>query len=225
MYPEVRYSERTFFSRVFFNMAWALVLTGLVAFGVAAYPPFINAILRNPSGLFILAILEVILVMVLSRRIMTMSIGAAYVGLIAFSLVNGVLLSVIFLTYTRESIFTIFFAAAGLFAVMGVIGYMTKRDMSGMGRFFLMALIGLIIISLVNFFIGSSTLMYIISAVSVLVFAGLTAYDVQRLKRMYASVAMSPDMYEKVAIMGALSLYLDLINLFLNLLRLFGRRR
>ena len=88
-----------------------------------------------------------------------------------------------------------------------------------------MSLIGIIIISVVNFFIGSSTLMYIISAVSVLIFAGLTAYDVQRLKRMYESAAMAPELYEKVAIMGALSLYLDLINLFLNLLRLFGRRR
>jgi FtsH-binding integral membrane protein len=206
-------------------MACALVLTGLVAFGVSSYPPFINAIVRNPAGMFILAILEVVLVMVLSRRIMAMSIGAAYAGLIAFSLVNGVLLSVIFLAYTRESIFTVFFAAAGLFAIMGVIGYVTKKDMSAMGRFFLMALIGIIVISAVNFFIGSSTLMYVISGISVLVFSGLTAYDVQRLKRMYESAAMSPEMYEKAAVMGALSLYLDLINLFLSLLRLFGRRR
>jgi FtsH-binding integral membrane protein len=225
MYPEAQYKERTFFSRVFFNMAWALVLTGLVAFGVSSYPPFITAILRNPTGIFILMILEVLLVMVLSRRIMVMSIGAAYVGLIAFSLVNGVTLSLIFLAYTLESIFTVFLTAAGLFAIMGVIGYTTKRDMSAMGRFFLMSLIGIILVSVVNIFIGSSTLMFVISIVSVFVFAGLTAYDVQRLKRMYESVAMAPEMVEKVAIMGALSLYLDLINLFLNLLRIFGRRR
>ena len=108
---------------------------------------------------------------------------------------------------------------------MGVIGYVTKKDMSAMGRFFLMSLIGIILISVVNFFIGSTTLMYVISIISVFVFSGLTAYDVQRLKKMYESAALSPDMYEKVAIMGALSLYLDLINLFLSLLRIFGRRR
>ena len=225
MYPETQYKERTFFSRVFFNMTWALALTGLVAWGVASYPPFVYAIVRNPAGVFVLMMLEVVLVMVLSRRIMVMSIGAAYVGLIAFALVNGVTLSVIFLAYTLESIFTIFFAAAGLFAVMGVIGYVTKKDMSAMGRFFLMSLIGIILISVVNFFIGSTTLMYVISIISVFVFSGLTAYDVQRLKKMYESAALSPEMYEKVAIMGALSLYLDLINLFLSLLRIFGRRR
>jgi FtsH-binding integral membrane protein len=225
MFPESQYKERTFFSRVFFNMTWALVLTGLVAYGVASYPPFVSALLSNYSGLLILAVLEVILVMVLSRRIMVMSIGAAYVGLIAFSLVNGVTLSLIFLIYRIESIFVVFLASAGLFAVMGVIGYVTKKDMSAMGRFFLMSLIGIILVSLVNFFIGSETLMYVISIVSVIVFSGLTAYDVQRLKKMYESAAMSPELVEKVAIMGALSLYLDLINLFLNLLRIFGRRR
>jgi FtsH-binding integral membrane protein len=225
MYPESQYKERTFFSRVFFNMTWALALTALVAYGVASYPPFINALVMNPSGIFILAMLEVVLVIVLSRRIMAMSIGAAYVGLIAFSLVNGVVLSVIFLAYTLQSIFMVFLTAAGLFAVMGVIGYATKKDMSAMGRFFLMSLIGIIIVSVVNYFIGSTSLMYVISFVSVFLFSGLTAYDVQRLKRMYESAAMSPEMYEKVAIMGALTLYLDLINLFLNLLRIFGRRR
>lgn len=121
MYPDIQYQERTFFSRVFFNMTWALVLTGLVAWGVASYPPFVYAIVRNPAGVFILMMLEVILVMVLSRRLMTMSIGAAYVGLIAFALVNGVTLSLIFLAYTPESIFTVFFAAAGLFAIMGAL--------------------------------------------------------------------------------------------------------
>ncbi|SHI23520.1 hypothetical protein SAMN02745823_03731 [Sporobacter termitidis DSM 10068] len=225
MYPDTQYKERTFFSRVFFNMTWALVLTALVAYGVASYPPFINAVMYNTGGLFILAILEVILVAFLSRRIMTMSVGAAYVGLVVFSLVNGVTLSLIFWVYALESIFTVFFAAAGLFLVMGALGYVTKTDLSAMGRFFLMSLFGIIIVSLVNIFIGSSTLMYVISFVSVLVFSGLTAYDMQYLKQMYHSTSLTPEMYEKIAIMGALRLYLDLINLFLNLLRIFGRRR
>lgn len=225
MNPEYQYKERTFFSRVFFNMAWALVLTALVAYGVASYPPFINAIMYNVTGLFILMVLEVILVFFLSRRIMTMSIGAAYLGLIVFSLVNGVTLSLIFVVYTMESIYTVFFAAAGLFAVMGIFGYVTKTDLAPMGRFLIMALFGIIIASLLNFFIGGSTLMYIISFISILVFSGLTAYDMQYLKRMYESNSLTPEMYEKVAIMGALKLYLDLINLFLSLLRIFGRRR
>jgi FtsH-binding integral membrane protein len=142
MYSEI--SQRTFFSRVFFNMAGALVLTALTAFGVASYPPFIQAIVTNTSGLFILMILEVILVYFLSRRIMTMSVGAAYTGLVGFSLVNGVTLSLIFMVYTLESIYTVFFAAAGLFAVMGLFGYMTKKDLSPIGRFLIMSLFGII---------------------------------------------------------------------------------
>ena len=223
MYSEI--SQRTFFSRVFFNMAGALILTALTAFGVASYPPFINAILSNTAGLFILMILEVILVFFLSRRIMVLSVGAAYTGLIAFSLVNGVTLSLIFVVYTLESIYTVFFAAAGLFALMGLFGYTTKKDLSPIGRFLIMSLFGIVIVSVVNIFIGSSTLMYIISFISVFVFSGLTAYDMQALKRIYDSASLSPEMYEKVAILGALKLYLDLINLFLSLLRIFGRRR
>jgi FtsH-binding integral membrane protein len=225
MYPDARYKERTFFSRVFFNMAWALVLTALVSFGVASYPPFVRAIAGNVAGLLILMVLEVILVYYLSSRNMVMSVGAAYVGLIVFSLVNGVTLSLIFLIYTFSSIFTVFLAAAGLFAVTGVFGYVTKTDLSPLGRFFLMSLFGIVIASLINVFIGSSALMYVISFISVLVFSGLTAYDVQYLRKMYQSTDLTPEMYEKIAIMGALKLYLDLINLFLNLLRIFGRKR
>lgn len=223
MYSEIK--QRTFFSRVFFNMAGALILTALTAFGVASYPPFVNAIVTNITGLFILMVLEVILVFFLSRRIMTLSVGAAYTGLIVFSLVNGLTLSLIFLVYTLESIYTVFFAAAGLFAVMGLLGYVTKKDLSAVGHFLIMSLFGIIIMSVVNIFIGSSTLMYVISFVSVLVFSGLTAYDIQALKRIHESAEFSPEMYEKVAILGALKLYLDLINLFFSLLRILGRRR
>lgn len=223
MYSET--NERTFFSRVFFNMAWALVLTALTAFGVASYPPFAMAIVSNPVGLLILMALELVLVFTLSRRIMTMSVGAAYVGLVVFSLVNGVTLSLIFLVYTLESIFLVFFAAAGLFLVMGIFGYVTKKDLSPMGRFLYMSLFGFILVLVLNLFIQSSMLMYIISFVGVLIFSGITAYDVQYLKRMYESNSFSPEQYEKIAIYGALKLYLDLINLFLHLLRIFGRRR
>lgn len=128
-------TEQSFFSKVYFNMMWALALTGLVAYGVSAYPPFINAIINNVTGLIILMLLEVVLVAVLSRRIMAMSIGAAYVGLMVFSIINGVTLALIFLVYTTTSIVTVFAAAAGLFLVMAVFGYTTKRDLSAWGRF------------------------------------------------------------------------------------------
>lgn len=223
MFPETK--ERSFFSRVFFNMTGALVITALTAYGVSSYPPFVNAIMNNMTGLIILMLLEVILVYFLSRRIMDMSIGAAYLGLIVFSLVNGVTLSLIFLVYELGSIFTVFLMAAGLFAVMGVFGFVTKRDLSPIGRFLIMALFGMIIASVVNLFMQSTQLMYIVSFIGVIVFSGLTAYDIQYLKRMYASTGMSPEMYQKVAVLGALKLYLDLINLFLSLLRIFGRRR
>lgn len=217
--------ERAFFSRVFFNMTWALVLTALVAFGVSSYPPFARAIISNMTGLFILLVLELILVFTLSRRIMSMSVGAAYIGLIVFSIVNGVTLSLIFQVYTLPSIFMVFFSAAGLFLVMGIFGYVTKTDLSPIGRFLYMALFGIIIAAVLNFFIQSPALMYIYSFAGVLIFSGLTAYDIQYLKRMYESTSLSPEVYEKIAIMGALKLYLDLINLFLSLLRIFGRRR
>ncbi|MEL4105368.1 Bax inhibitor-1/YccA family protein [Oscillospiraceae bacterium WX1] len=223
MYPQ--FKEKTFFSRVFFNMTWALVLTALTAYGIASYPPFIDAVMSNWTGLFILMILEVVLVFFLSRRIMVMSIGAAYLGLIVFSLVNGVTLSLIFVVYDISSIFIVFFAAAGLFLVMGLFGFVTKTDLSPIGRFLIMGLFGIIIASLINLFIGSEMLMYLFSFVAVLIFSGLTAYDMQWLKRVYESGGLTPEQFEKFAIIGALKLYLDLINLFLNLLRIFGRRR
>jgi uncharacterized protein len=223
MYLDVK--ERSFFSRVFYNMTWALVLTALTAYGMANYPPFIHAIMSNTIGLFLLMALEVVLVAALSRRIMTMSVGAAYVGLVVFSLVNGVTLSLIFLVYTLESIFIVFFAAAGLFLIMALFGHLTKKDLSPMGRFLYMSLFGIIIALVLNLFIQSSALMYMVSFAGVLIFSGITAYDMQFLKTMYESTSFSPEQYEKIALYGALKLYLDLINLFLDLLRLFGKRR
>ncbi len=222
------YSERkeySFFSKVYFNMTWALVLTGLVAYGVSIYPPFVTAILNNMAGLIILMLLEVVLVAVLSKRIMTMSIGAAYLGLMVFSIINGITLALIFLVYTLSSIVTVFGVAAGLFAVMALFGYTTKKDLSAWGRFLIMAVVGLIIASVVNLILRSETLMYVYSFVGVFIFSGLTAYDTQYLKNMFYNTSLAPEQYEKIAIVGALKLYLDLINLFLMLLRFFGRRR
>jgi FtsH-binding integral membrane protein len=223
MYSEV--SERSFFSRVFLHMTWALTLTALTAYGIASYPPVAQAVLSNTAGLLLLMVLEVILVYTLSRRIMSMSVLAVYVGLIVFAFVNGVTLSLIFMAYTAESIFTVFFAAAGLFLVTSLFGYATKKDLSTMGRFLYMSLFGLVIALVLNLFIRSSPFMYLVSFIGVFIFSGLTAYDMQYLKRMRDSASFSPEQYEKIALYGALKLYLDFINLFLNLLRLFGRRR
>lgn len=220
-----RYKEKTFISRVFFNMTWALALTGLTALGVASYPPFLNAVASNPAGMMILVLLELVLVAYLSRRIMELSIGAAYLGMIAFSVINGVTLSLLFILYTAQSIVLVFFASAALFLVTGAWGYFTKRDLSTAGRFLFMTLFGLILVSLLNFFFRSEAVMYLYSIVSVLVFSGLTAYDMQFLRRLFEFTDLTGEQYEKLAIVGALRLYLDLINIFLSLLRLFGRRR
>lgn len=218
-------TERKFLSRVYFNMTWALALTGLVAYGVSAYPPFVKSILNNMTMLVILMLLEVVLVFFLSSRIRVMSIGAATTGFVVYALINGVTLSLIFLVYTLPSIFTVFFISAGLFLVMGLFGYMTKADLSAVGRFLIMAVVGMIIAAVVNLFLKSQMLMYVYSIVGVFVFAGLTAYDTQKLKVMYRETYQNPELTEKLAIVGALQLYLDLINLFLSLLRIFGKRR
>jgi FtsH-binding integral membrane protein len=223
MYSEV--SERSFFSRVFLHMTWALCLTALTAYGIASYPPIAQAVLSNTIGLLILMALELLLVFTLSRRIMTMSVSAVYIGLIVFSFVNGVTLSLIFMAYNLGSIFMVFFAAAGLFLVTSLFGYLTKKDLSAMGRFLYMSLFGFIIALVLNLFIQSSPFLYLVSFIGVFIFSGITAYDIQYLKRMFESGSFSPEQYEKIALYGALKLYLDFINLFLNLLRLFGRRR
>jgi FtsH-binding integral membrane protein len=218
-------SVNRFFSRVFLNMTWALALTGLAAYGVVSYPPFLRAVAGNMTLLVILIVMEVILVAVLSRWISSLSIGAAYTGFVAYALVNGVTLSLIFLTYTATSIFTVFFISAGLFLLMSLFGFVTKIDLSPIGRFLFMALIGILIAAAVNLFFNSQGLMLLYSVVGVLVFAGLTAYDTQYLKRVFAGTAQTDEVLEKAAIIGALKLYLDFINLFLKLLRIFGKRR
>ena len=223
MYSETR--ERALLSRVFFNMTWALALTAAVAYGVASYPPLISAIASNPFTLIILLIFELILVSYLARRIMKLSVSAAYTGFVAYSLLNGVTLSLIFVVYALPSIFIVFAVAAAMFLAMGLFGYFTRVDLSGLGRFFLMSLFGLIVAAVANFFLRSSTLDFVVSVAGVLIFAGLTAYDMQYLKNMFASNAMSDEENQKLSIYGALKLYLDFINLFLWLLRIFGRKR
>lgn len=221
----VESAQRTLMKNVYWWMALALVVTGLSAFYTASSPRLLDAIFG--SGLFIgLIIAELIMVIVLSARINKMSFVTAGIVFVIYSIVNGLTLSSILIAYTMESVASTFFITAGTFAAMAIIGSVTKKDLSSIGQILFMALIGLILATIVNIFLKSSMMSYIISYVGVAVFVGLTAYDAQKIKNMihqYGTDLSDDNM--KLALMGSLSLYLDFINLFLYLLRIFGSRR
>ena len=165
------------------------------------------------------------LVLVLVANIMRMSFLTATLAFIAYSVLNGATLSVIFLIYDLGSIGTTFLVTAGMFGAMSLYGYVTGRDLSTWGNLLTMALVGILIASLANLFLKSDTLMWIVTYAGILLFVGLTAYDTQQIKRMIYSDAEVDETMQKFALLGALSLYLDFINLFLYLLRLLGNRR
>ena len=211
--------------KVYVWMALALVLTGVTAYGVATSPGLITAIATNKILFFGLIIAEFALVFGVSGAINRISLTTATLMFVAYSIINGALLSFLFLAYTMSSITSVFFITAGTFAVMAVIGYTTKKDLTSIGRILFMALIGIIIATLVNMFIGSSGLNTIISYVGVLIFVGLTAYDSQKIKEMLVVAGDHGEAGQKLALLGALTLYLDFINLFIYLLRIFGQKR
>ena len=221
----MEWAQRTLMRNVYGWMTMALVITGMMAYYIGTNLDLVAAIFGNSVLFWGLFIAEIALVMVLSARINKMSFATAGVLFGVYSLLNGVFLGSIFTAYTTESIASTFFITAGMFAVMAIIGSTLKKDLSGLGRFFLMALVGLIIASVVNWFMQSSTLYWITSVVGVLLFTGLTVYDAQKIKRMFAEVDDVDDTVRKYALLGALSLYLDFINLFLYLLRFLGNRR
>lgn len=209
--------ERTFIRSVYAWMFGGLILTALAALWVVASPAMQQLIFGTPLR-WVLLIGELGLVFYLSFRITTMSAGTAASVFLVFSLLNGLTLSSIFFVYSRGDISTAFFTAAGMFGAMSVYGMVTKRDLTSWGSFFFMGLIGILITMVINYFLKSPALSYAISLIGVFVFLGLTAYDTQKLK----SYATAPQLRENLAIIGALALYLDFINLFLMLLRLFG---
>ena len=213
---------RAYMLRVYNYMASALVLTGVVAYAVANTPAVYNAIFG--TGLAWVVILAPLgMVFFLSARVNKMSVPAAQATFWVFAALMGMSLASIFIIYTQASIARVFFITAGTFAGMSLYGYTTKKDLTGWGSFLIMGLFGIIIASIVNIFMASSALHFAISVIGVLVFVGLTAYDTQKIKESYA--ASDPgEVASKKAIMGALRLYLDFINLFLMLLRLFGNR-
>jgi FtsH-binding integral membrane protein len=213
---------RSYMLSIYNYMAAALALTGVVAFGAASYPPLMQAIFGTPLQ-WIVALAPLGIVMFLSFKVQKLSMQAAQMWFWVFAGAMGLSLSSIFMVYTGTSIARVFFITAGVFGSMSLYGYTTKKDLTGMGSFLMMGLFGLIIASLVNIFLKSSGLQFAISAIGVVIFTGLTAYDTQKIKSMYYAVGGS-DFAGKAAIMGALTLYLDFINLMIMLLR-FGDRR
>ena len=212
-------------TKVYVWMTLALAVTGLTAYGVAHSPSMIYAIFGNQILIWGLIIAELALVIGLSAAINKISFTTAALLFVLYSVINGVTLSVIFLAYTESSIAKTFFVTAGAFAGMAFVGYTTKKDLSAMGKFLLFALIGLIIASIVNIFMKSSGFDFVISIIGILIFAGLTAYDSQKIKKMFLAYGYEVnDETQKLAVLGSLTLYLDFINLFLYLLRFMGRR-
>jgi FtsH-binding integral membrane protein len=219
---EIDAGLRAHMQGVYGYMAGGLALTGLVAYA-AAVSGFYQAI-AGTALIWIVMLAPLGFVLALSFGIQRMSAGTAILLFWIYAVVMGLSLGGIFLVYTGTSIARVFFITAATFAAMSLYGYTTNADLSRMGAFLLMGLIGLVIASLVNIFIGSSALQFAISIIGVIVFVGLSAYDTQRIKEMYLE-SDSTEIGGKKAVLGALALYLDFINLFMMLLQLFGQRR
>lgn len=214
---------RAYMLQVYNYMAGGLGLTGIVAFLASSSPALMQTIYGTPLQ-WVVMLAPLGFVFFLSMRIHKMSVGAAQATFWGYAAIMGLSLSYIFLAYTGESIARTFFITAGTFGAMSLWGYTTKRDLSGMGSFLFMGLIGLILASVVNIFLQSSALQFAVSAIGVLIFVGLTAYDTQNIKQTYYQLPEG-DVKQKAGIMGALRLYLDFINLFIFLLQFMGNRR
>lgn len=210
--------------KVYVWMSLALIITGFTAYYVATNENLLALIYSKPAVMWILIGVELAIVFGVTAAINKLSLPVATLLFVLYSVINGALLSSIFLIYTMSSIATVFFITAGTFGVMSLYGYTTKTDLTSWGKLLMMALIGLIIATVVNLFMKSSGLEIIISYVGVLIFVGLTAYDTQKIKMMCMQAPDAGESMQKLALLGALSLYLDFINLFIYLLRIFGRR-
>ena len=214
-----------YFTKVYNWMAVALLLTGVVAYFTAQSEMMIQAIFGNRILFFGLIIGELALVGYISARINKLSSYNATLLFLAYTILNGLTMAVIFMAYTSESISSTFIITAGTFGAISLYGYYTKSDLTKIGNLAFMALVGIIIASVVNIFMNSEMMSWIISYLGVAIFIGLTAYDTQKLKRIAINGFENEESMEKSAIFGALTLYLDFINLFLFLLRILGDRK
>ncbi|MEQ8908024.1 MAG: Bax inhibitor-1/YccA family protein [Vicingaceae bacterium] len=221
---------KAFLSNVFTYMAGALAITGVIAYWFSSSESMMNLLVNTQTGGmtilgYAVMFSPLIFVLVMSFSFNRLSSFSLLLLFIAYSAVMGMSLSFIFLAYTAASITSTFFITAATFGTMALVGYTTKQDLTKFGSILMMAVIGLVVAMIINMFLGSAMMDYIISCVGVLIFTGLTAYDVQKLKRIGSGVEYGTESTNKLAVMGALTLYLDFVNLFLFLLRLFGDRR
>lgn len=215
----------TLFKSLYMQMAAALTITGLTAYFIASSPELMATIFSNRASVWILIFAQLGVVMWLSSRALSMSMTAATLLFILYSVLTGVTFSVIFLAFTGETIATTFFITAGTFLAMSLVGYVTRMDLTRMGSILFMLLIGVIIATVVNIFMHSETIYWVTTYAGVVIFVGLIAFDTQKIKHIFMSVDSVDETTQKVALLGALTLYLDFINLFLFLLRILGGNR
>jgi FtsH-binding integral membrane protein len=217
--------EANFMQKVYLWMAFALSLTGFVAYRTVQSEALMHMIFRSSFGFIGLIIAELAIVFWISSAIQRISSNMAIGLFLLYSVLNGLTLSILLIAYTGASVASTFFITAGMFGAMSVYGYTTKQDLSSWGNLLFMALVGLIIASVINLFLQSSLMYWLISYAGVLIFVGLTAYDTQKIKQLAAQVILESEEGRKVAILGALTLYLDFINMFIFMLRIMGNRR
>ncbi|MBR5652930.1 MAG: Bax inhibitor-1/YccA family protein [Prevotella sp.] len=210
--------------KVYVWMTLALVITGMTAYIVSHNENIITTMMTTPALMWGLIIGELALVFVISGMIQRLSLTVGTLLFVIYSALNGLTLAPILMIYTGASVAKVFFITAGTFAAMAFFGYTTKKDLSSIGRLLFMALIGLIIATVVNLFMKSSGLEMVLSYLGVAIFVGLTAWDTQKIKMMLAQCAEPTEEAQKLALLGSLSLYLDFVNLFIYLLRIFGSR-
>jgi FtsH-binding integral membrane protein len=217
--------QRAFVVKVYGWMMAGLMVTGVVSL-LTLYTPGLLDLVFSSRWVYIgLFVAQLGLVVFLSARIEKMTAATATMVFIGYSALTGLTLSVIFLVYTAASLATTFFVTAGTFGLMSAYGYVTRRDLTGFGSFLMMGLIGMVLASVVNMFLNNSTIYWITTYIGIFIFVGLTAYDTQKIKQMSGLALEGGEVEQKGAIMGALRLYLDFINLFLLLLRLLGNRK
>lgn len=222
---QVEEIQRSFVLKVYSWMMAGLMVTGIMALFTVNFDPLLQFVVTFRFGMLGLVAVQLGLVVWLSARVEKMSATTATMIFLGYSALTGVTLSVLFIIYTAASLATAFFTTAGMFGVMSAYGYMTKRDLTGLGTFLMMGLVGLVIASIVNMFLQNSTVYWITSYIGIFIFVGLTAFDAQKIKAMSQLSLQGGEAEQKGAIIGALRLYLDFINLFLLLLRVMGNRR
>lgn len=222
---QIAVANQQFMVKVYGWMCFALAITGFVSMSIMHFSSLYNFFMTHPQVIIVACVVELIMVLFLSARINKMSLFNCALLFLLYSVLNGITLSPIFLIYTQSSIANTFFIVSGTFAAMSLFGYFTKQDLTKWGNILIMALLGVIVASLINIFAHSSMIYWITTYAGVFIFIGLIAYDTQKLKQLNEMGIENSESGSKLAIMGALTLYLDFINIFLYLLRIFGKER